>query len=65
MEIYWINIGRSKKNLSNNVADKRINILYEKGIKSGALGGKLLGAGGGGFMLFIVPNKIIKDLKKK
>ena len=53
-----------QKNLSNNVADKRINILYEKGIKSGALGGKLLGAGGGGFMLFYCPKQNHKRFKK-
>ena len=31
-----------------------IDALYEKGMKAGALGGKLLGAGGGGFLLFYV-----------
>ena len=35
-----------------------IDMLYEKGIKAGALGGKLLGAGGGGFLVFYVqPDK--------
>ena len=61
LDKYW----KIKKNLSNNVADKRINILYEKGIKSGALGGKLLGAGGGGFMLFYCPKQNHKRFKKK
>ena len=31
---------------------KLIDEIYETGIKNGAIGGKLLGAGGGGFMLF-------------
>lgn len=39
------------KEISNNSIDK----LYDLGIKAGALGGKLLGAGGGGFLLFYVP----------
>ena len=42
---------RLEKNISNDMIDK----IYEKGIKGGALGGKLLGAGGGGFVLFFVP----------
>ena len=36
------------------VSTDGIDALYEKGIKAGALGGKLLGAGGGGFLLFYV-----------
>ncbi len=43
-----------KKKLSDNVSDERIDGLYELGMKNGAIGGKLLGAGGGGFMLFYV-----------
>ena len=35
-----------------NVSNSTINELYNKGIKNGAIGGKLCGAGGGGFMLF-------------
>jgi D-glycero-alpha-D-manno-heptose-7-phosphate kinase len=35
----------------NNYIDE----IYEKGLKCGALGGKLLGAGSGGFLLFYVP----------
>ena len=36
------------------ISNNSIDILYAKGIKAGALGGKLLGAGGGGFLLFYV-----------
>ena len=43
-----------KRGKSNVVATDEINALYEKGIKAGALGGKLLGAGGGGFLVFYV-----------
>lgn len=34
--------------------EKRGHELYERGMKAGALGGKLLGAGGGGFLVFYV-----------
>ena len=47
--------------LSNNTIDK----LYEKGIKAGASGGKLLGAGAGGFILFYVKNKYKKTFLSK
>ena len=40
-----------KKSLSKSVTNKRINDLYDHAIENGALGGKLLGAGGGGFLL--------------
>jgi len=43
-----------KRRLSEKVAPSFIDLIYEKGIKAGASGGKLLGAGGGGFVLFIV-----------
>jgi D-glycero-alpha-D-manno-heptose-7-phosphate kinase len=41
-----------KKSLASEISNSNINDLYELGLKSGALGGKLLGAGGGGFLLF-------------
>lgn len=41
-----------KKSLASGVANDGIDKIYETGIKAGAEGGKLLGAGGGGFMLF-------------
>jgi D-glycero-alpha-D-manno-heptose-7-phosphate kinase len=44
-----------KRLLDSAVSSPEIDSLYEKGIEAGALGGKLLGAGGGGFMLFFVP----------
>ena len=45
---------RLKRQTSINISKQSIDELYEKGIKAGALGGKLLGAGGGGFLLFYV-----------
>jgi D-glycero-alpha-D-manno-heptose-7-phosphate kinase len=44
-----------KRQLDPAVTSEAIDFLYQKGIEAGALGGKLLGAGGGGFMLFFVP----------
>ncbi len=43
-----------KKSLSARVSTPEVEQLYERAIGAGALGGKLLGAGGGGFMLFYV-----------
>lgn len=43
---------RLKRGTGSKVSNGSIDALYERGIKAGALGGKLLGAGGGGFLLF-------------
>lgn len=45
---------RLKRQTGSAVSTNNIDRLYEKGIEAGALGGKLLGAGGGGFLLFYV-----------
>ena len=44
-----------KRGTGKNVSTPEIDVYYEKAIQAGALGGKLLGAGGGGFLLFYVP----------
>ena len=44
-----------KRSLSNRITTPEIDNIYEKAKKAGAIGGKLLGAGGGGFMLLFVP----------
>lgn len=46
-----------KKNLDPDISNYQIDEWYETAIKAGALGGKLLGAGGGGFLMFYVPEK--------
>jgi D-glycero-alpha-D-manno-heptose-7-phosphate kinase len=46
---------RLKRELSARISTARIDEIYEAGRSAGAYGGKLLGAGGGGFMLFIAP----------
>jgi D-glycero-alpha-D-manno-heptose-7-phosphate kinase len=44
-----------KRTLTQKITNSSIDEIYEAGLSAGALGGKLLGAGGGGFMLFYVP----------
>lgn len=46
-----------KRDLSGEVTNPFIDEIYRRALESGALGGKLLGAGGGGFLLFYVPKK--------
>lgn len=45
---------RLKRQTGSAITTNTIDALYEKGIEAGALGGKLLGAGGGGFLVFYV-----------
>jgi D-glycero-alpha-D-manno-heptose-7-phosphate kinase len=64
---YLLNEGwQYKKSLSNLVSNNEVDQIYEIAIKAGALGGKLLGAGGGGFIIFYAPQEkhaaIIKQL---
>ena len=54
-----------KKKLDRNVSNPIIDNLYNKCKKYGALGGKLLGAGAGGFILIYVPKKNQKKFLKK
>ena len=53
-----------KRGLTNKITNNEIDSIYSAGIKAGALGGKLLGAGGGGFMLFYVPKHKQKSVKE-
>lgn len=52
-----------KRQTGGAITTDMIDQLYEKGIKAGALGGKLLGAGGGGFLVFYVPQEKQDQLK--
>ena len=51
--------------MSDNITNHRIEDIYNIGLSNGALGGKLLGAGSGGFMLFYVPENHQRNLKLK
>jgi len=51
LDTYWT----SKKKLSSKISNKKIDDMYELAKKAGAIGGKVLGAGGGGFLLVMFP----------
>lgn len=51
LDVQW----NLKRRLSSEVSNTEIDEIYHRGLEAGALGGKLLGAGGGGFMLFYAP----------
>ena len=58
---------RLKRQTGGAITTNSIDALYEKGIAAGALGGKLLGAGGGGFLVFYVTaekQNAVKDAMK-
>jgi D-glycero-alpha-D-manno-heptose-7-phosphate kinase len=54
-----------KRKLTDKITTKAIDKIYERAIRSGALGGKLLGAGGGGFILFFAEPKYQQKIKEK
>ena len=56
---------RLKRQTGKGVSTNEIDELYERGIKAGALGGKLLGAGGGGFLIFYVQPEKRKQVMKE
>ena len=56
----WLN----KRSLSDMITNTRIDDLYGAAIKAGATGGKILGAGGGGFFLFFVKPEYQEKVKK-
>lgn len=54
LDVTW----KLKRQTGKSVSTSNIDNLYDKGISAGALGGKLLGAGGGGFLVFyVIPEK--------
>ena len=53
-----------KRQTGAKISTDHIDRLYEKGIEAGALGGKLLGAGGGGFLIFYVQPEYQESVRK-
>ena len=47
-----------KKRRSSKMSNDKINTYYETGLKNGAIGGKMIGAGGGGFLMFYAHDKL-------
>lgn len=56
---------QTKRSLTPRISTSEIDEIYGTARKAGALGGKLLGAGGGGFMLFFVPREQRLQVEKK
>ena len=54
-----------KKTLASGISNPEFDKWYDKAIKAGAIGGKILGAGGSGFFLFYVPEKKQKKFREK
>jgi D-glycero-alpha-D-manno-heptose-7-phosphate kinase len=65
LDISW----QSKRQFSSKISSKKIDEIYNGAKKNGAIGGKLLGAGGGGFFIFYTNSQkrheLIKYLKEK
>ena len=58
---YW----NLKKKLSSKVTNYKIDEIYKSAIESGASGGKIIGSGGGGFLLILCKEKYQKNMKKR
>ena len=62
-------VWKIKRQFSSKISNSRLDEIYEGALEHGALGGKLLGAGGGGFFLFYAPpfdkHRLIKHLKSE
>ncbi|HEV2327165.1 MAG TPA: galactokinase, partial [Verrucomicrobiae bacterium] len=54
MDVHW----QRKKQRSGGMSNLKINEWYELAMAHGALGGKLIGAGGGGFLMFYAEDKV-------
>ena len=54
-----------KRSLANSISNPLVDTLYNSGIEAGALGGKLLGAGGAGFVLFYCPEEKQAEFREK
>ena len=54
-----------KKKINNRATSQSIDRLYKKSLKSGSKGGKILGAGGGGFLMLYGSQKVQTELKSK
>ena len=55
---------QKKKSITSGISNQEIDELYEKALQAGALGGKLLGAGGGGFILLYCDEQYQQDVRK-
>ena len=56
----WI----EKKKLSNKISMGEIDVLYKRAMEKGATGGKLIGSGGGGFLMFFADPKFHRSISE-
>ena len=56
---------QAKKSLSPSVSNSQVDEIYQLALSAGAVGGKLTGAGGGGFLLFFAHPETQKKIRKK
>jgi D-glycero-alpha-D-manno-heptose-7-phosphate kinase len=64
LDFHW----KTKKRLSSKISDSFLDECYEVACKNGAMGGKIMGAGGGGFFMFYCPqekHKLIDAMRKQ
>jgi len=62
LDVHW----RQKKERSASMSNEFINDSYDVAMANGALGGKLIGAGGGGFLIFYAEDKArLRDAMRK
>lgn len=54
---------QKKRQLASTISNADIDLWYDKALSAGAYGGKLCGAGGGGFLLFIAPPEVQADIR--
>jgi D-glycero-alpha-D-manno-heptose-7-phosphate kinase len=54
MDVHW----QRKKERSQGMSNENINAWYDCAMANGALGGKVIGAGGGGFLMFYADDKV-------
>ena len=54
-----------KKNLTNKISTPEIDNIYQRALRAGTVGGKILGAGGGGFLLLFIPPEKQKRVREE
>ena len=54
-----------KRSLASKITNPQIDAWYELALRAGAYGGKLCGAGGGGFLLFVAPPECHQSIRNK
>jgi len=55
---------RIKRSLSSAISNQHLDEIYETGMRLGAYGGKLAGAGGGGFFIFLAPPHAVEEMNR-